>query len=237
MYDKIVLTDFCHTIVDYPTCDNFVRYVEKRLNHKSWHMMLNELLRRLLRKTRGMSILQRMTKNYMINKVLYLRQLKGIDQKELERLGHDYYLEQLRPHLIPEVTEYLINLCHEGYKIFVVSSAYDAYVKDLNMDLPIEGILCTELEYDDGKFTGRYIGRDCFGREKYNRVRRLFNLETLKEKNSIGLSDELADYPFLDMCEKSFIVINKGSRIPSWIGGKGYGIIEFSQNGGGICMD
>lgn len=236
MYDKIVLADFCHTIVDYPTCDNFVKYVKRRLNYRTQYGVFNEGLRRFLQKTRIIRILQRMISNHIINKVLYLRQLKGIDEKELKSLGHDYYMECLKPKLIPEVVEYLENLNHEGYKIFVVSSAYDAYVESLTMDVPIEGILCTKLKYMDGYFTGEYVGRDCFGKEKANRVKILFNADTLKGIKSIGLSDELADYPFLDMCERSFIVKEKDSEIPDWINEKGYGVIEFSGRGG-IRMD
>ena len=232
MYDKIVLTDFCHTIVNYPTCDNFVRYVKRKVGVNTWSMAFNEGLRIILQKTRLIRLLDHIYPKVMTNKVLFLRQLKGIKEDVIKQLGREYYDAYMKPNLIQEVVQYLKELNADGYKIFVISSAYDTYLRYLVDDLPIEGILCTEMKYKDGKFTGRYKDMDCFGNEKYLRAKKFFKTESLKDIDSIGLSDELADYPMLDMCRKSIIVKEAGSEPQKWIKEKGYEMLEFWPDGG-----
>jgi phosphatidylglycerophosphatase C len=59
----------------------------------------------------------------------------------------------------------------QGHEVVLVSASLDVYLAEVTRRLGANALLCTTLEVDDGKVTGRLIGGNCRGPEKAKRLR------------------------------------------------------------------
>jgi phosphoserine phosphatase len=62
----------------------------------------------------------------------------------------------------------------------------------------MDGVVATELEVRDGRFTGENAGRHVFGDAKREALRDLANEESLDLAASCGFADRGSDVPFLE---------------------------------------
>jgi HAD superfamily hydrolase (TIGR01490 family) len=58
----------------------------------------------------------------------------------------------------------------EGHDIVIVSASLDVYLVDAASRIGITDVLCSSLEVDDGRVTGRLVGGNCRGPEKAKRL-------------------------------------------------------------------
>ena len=63
-------------------------------------------------------------------------------------------------------------------------------------------LIATELEFEDGVFTGRFRGNNCYGKEKAKRVKALYNLKVFKTIYAYG--DSAGDRELLKLADESF---------------------------------
>ena len=60
----------------------------------------------------------------------------------------------------------------QGHQVVIVSASPLVYLKPFAERLNVDAVLATELEVSaDGRFTGRFVGRNCRGSEKVARLR------------------------------------------------------------------
>jgi len=59
-----------------------------------------------------------------------------------------------------------------GSQVFIVSASIDNWVRPFFHVRGLDGIqvLGTQIEVEDGKLTGRFKTRNCYGKEKVNRI-------------------------------------------------------------------
>jgi phosphatidylglycerophosphatase C len=63
----------------------------------------------------------------------------------------------------------------QGDAVVVVSASLDVYLRDWCAVHGLE-LICAELEVQDRRMTGKYLGADCTGEEKARRVRARYDL-------------------------------------------------------------
>lgn len=63
-------------------------------------------------------------------------------------------------------------------------------------------LLCTELKYRNGKFTGKLSSKNCHGEEKVNRIKAAYELSEYSEIYAYG--DTSGDLPMLELASQSF---------------------------------
>jgi putative phosphoserine phosphatase/1-acylglycerol-3-phosphate O-acyltransferase len=95
-----------------------------------------------------------------------VRNLKGMSERELIELGEKVAREHLAAEIFPEVRAMIAAHEHQGHTVVIVSSATRYQIEPVAKILGIDHILCTELEVEDGRLTGRLKGQPCFGENK-----------------------------------------------------------------------
>lgn len=211
--DKIALFDFCETIVDFQTADAFCEFVKKYVhsNNCEW-----KLLRDFLNRTGLVKIVQLFYKDEYINKKLLLKEINGISKCKMEDLGKLYYEKVIKKHFIVEILGELNRLKTKGYKIYIVSGGYDIYIKHMVREYGLDGYISTELLFKNGVFCGKYVGHDCLGKEKVNRLREYFRVTgDITKLDSYSYSDSISDLPFLKFSKKGIVVSRKIE--PTWV--------------------
>ena len=81
-----------------------------------------------------------------------------------------------------------------GDRIVVVSASLDVYLAPWCQERGLE-LICTEMEFRDGRATGRYLEGDCSGERKIVRVRERLSLDAYAEIHAYG--DTREDLPML----------------------------------------
>lgn len=95
----------------------------------------------------------------------------------------------------------------EGADVYVVSASIDDWVRPFCNRLGVKDVLGTKVEVKDGKLTGRFLTKNCYGQEKVNRL-----LEIEPNRNEYYLyafGDSRGDKEMLEFADKAVNVKNK----------------------------
>ncbi len=127
-------------------------------------------------------------------KEMTLSFIKGRTVDEMDRISRDYFRDVQQKFFFEDAAPELFRLREQGAKIVVVSASSDLYMKILPEFLPIDAVISTVCEVQDGKYTGK-IGKNCKGEEKVRRINAWLESQGLcidKEK-SAGYGDSPSD--------------------------------------------
>ena len=208
--DKIALFDFCETLANFQTADAYVRYV-MRVHSREIKKGLNYWLQILMEKSKLSAVLFRLGSN--VNKFMLLSNLKGLSVSMLEQSAKSYYDEVIKPNLIKETVAELKKCQDEGYYCAIVSGGYDIYLNFFAEEFRTDMLLCSQLKFHHGLFSGKLEGKDCMAEEKVNRLRKVFSVNDMKGMDSVSYSDSESDLPFLNFTKRAVVVKKKA---PQW---------------------
>ena len=124
--------------------------------------------------------LERWTESTMLH-------FKGQSERELEREAAIWFEEYVRPTIYPEASELIAKHRDEGHVVGLVSGANKFVLRPLADYLGVEHIMCTQLEVEEGAFTGRVVRPVCFGEGK------IYWLQQLLEREGL----DLVGHPFI----------------------------------------
>ena len=215
--EKVVLLDFCGTVVPFQTFDRFMEYIlcreKKNFSGRAGYVV-----------KRSLFILQGIERIFRIHRLLYkeylVKKTKGISKKVMERYASEYYDQVLRPCLISDTEAIVKDYINRGYRIIILSAACDLYLKYYATEHGITDIVSTEIRFKNGRSVGRIDGTDCIGGEKVNRLRKYMKKEGIGKKGihvhmEAGISDSVSDLPMLLLCQKQIVISHK--RHQDWV--------------------
>jgi len=101
---------------------------------------------------------------------------KGMSKDAFFKVANEYALLHIDKIVRPKAMEKIAWHKAQGHQVVVVSAAIDCWLKPWcdknNIDL-----IATRLEIEDGKLTGKFATKNCYGIEKVNRIKEKYNLE------------------------------------------------------------
>ena len=118
--------------------------------------------------------------------------LKGLDES---------VLEDIALHLpIMEGAERLISILKKiGFKIAILSGGFTYFGNRLKKLFDVDYVYANELEIEDGKLTGNYIGEIVDGRRKAELLKLLAQVEKIDLEQVIAVGDGANDLPMLNI--------------------------------------
>lgn len=125
---------------------------------------------------------------------------KGKSETELRKLGDSFAKKVIPAMLIPKAISEIQKHIKSGRRVVVVSASLEIWLKPWTDSLGIE-LLCTKMQFENGKFSGRFANINCNGEEKANRVKASMDLKDYGPIYAYGNSSgddallALADYP------------------------------------------
>lgn len=132
---------------------------------------------------------------------------KGDTYEALDQLGLDFFQKKmprmLRDHVMAQLREYR----DSGATIALVSASPDIWLRAFCAAENIH-MICTELAYEQGRFTGKLAGPNCKGPEKARRIKATFELHTFEKIVAFGNSS--GDYAMLALADEAWLV--RGNR-------------------------
>lgn len=94
---------------------------------------------------------------------------KGMEYSDFVRLGIAFAdkIEEMRRE---RTHERLVELKVQGVDIYVITASIDEWVRPYASRLGVKDVLGTKVEVFEGKLTGRFVSKNCYGQEKVNRL-------------------------------------------------------------------
>lgn len=191
---KVLLCDFCDTLVNFQTADVYVKFAQEYLG-----------LRGIKHTYMNLTPISRLTERVGVKKKAILYQLKGIDKSALQESAYHFYLDRIKPNLYRSVLDFLDTYRKKGYDIYIVSGGYRIYIEYFAVEFNIKGIIANEFEFLNGRFTGKMVGNDCMRDEKVKRIDEVFPKKD-EITDSVSVTDCISDLPMLKWANHGVVV-------------------------------
>ena len=156
--------------------------------------------------------------------------LRGTPEQELVETGERLFDSELAALVYPESRALVTAHLRRGHTVAIVSAATRYQVEPLARDLGIEHVLCTRLEVEDGKFTGRYISPACWGDGKASAVQDLATRDGIDLDESYFYSDAAEDLPLFEIVGKPRPT-NPDARLARIAGHRAWPVRSFQSRG------
>lgn len=96
----------------------------------------------------------------------------------------------------------------EGHQVMIVSASIDRWVKEFFREMSDDSeppkiiITGTKIATNDGRLTGRFLTKNCYGKEKVNRIKELFPERDKYYLTAFG--DSRGDIEMLDYSDEGY---------------------------------
>ena len=118
--------------------------------------------------------------------------LKGLDVSVMEDIAHNLPITE-------GVERMMTILKRVGYKTAILSGGFTYFGNYLKQKYGFDYVYANELEIEDGKLTGRYVGEIVDGRRKAELLRLLCQFENINIAQSVAVGDGANDLPMLNL--------------------------------------
>ena len=116
--------------------------------------------------------------------------LKGLDKSVMKEIAENLPITE-------GVERLMFVLKHYGYKIAILSGGFTYFGEYLKQRFGIDYVYANELEIENGKLTGRYVGEIVDGKRKAELLRLLAQVEKVDIAQTIAVGDGANDLPML----------------------------------------
>lgn len=116
--------------------------------------------------------------------------LKGLDESVMKEIAENLPITE-------GVERLMFVLKHYGYKIAILSGGFIYFGEYLKRKFGIDYVYANELEIENGKLTGRYLGEIVDGKRKAELLRLLAQVEKVDIAQTIAVGDGANDLPML----------------------------------------
>lgn len=164
---NLALFDFDGTLTTKDSLDEFLRYSvgKKRYILNMFKFIPYFVLWQL-----------RIMNNGVAKEHLFRIFFKGTDEEFFRKTANDFSLHRVDEIINKERFEILKKHQENGDRVVIVSASMKCWLQPWCDKNNIE-LLSTQLEFKEGKFSGKFLTINCHGKEKENRIKELINLK------------------------------------------------------------
>ena len=156
--------------------------------------------------------------------------LRGVPERELEELAERIFSSTIAASIYPESRALVQAHRRRGHTLALVSAATRYQIEPLARELGIPHVLCTRLEVEDGKLTGRHVWPTCYGGGKALAARTLAREHGIDLAQSYFYSDSHEDLPLLEAVGRPRPT-NPTSRLVTIAARRGWPVRRFTGRG------
>lgn len=190
---RLALFDFDGTISRLNSYHVFLRWILRQPNFCSLQVGFGLALRRLgLVPSVGL-------------KNLALRRLRGASRGEVAALGENLYREKISPSLIPEAIAEVRKRQLEGFRVIIVSGAFDFILEPFCREHEIQHYYGARVAFAEGLCLGRLEAGEMRGEEKLLHLRTQFPGGEVDWHASCAYGDEPSDLALLNAVGHPFL--------------------------------
>ena len=192
MSKKIVFFDFDGTITTDDSLLKFIRFVVGDRRFLLGLVVLSPML--VLYKLK-------LIPNYKAKQYMLSWFFKGMSKDAFLKVANEYSLVHIDKILRPKAIEKINWHKNQGHKVVVVSASIECWLRPWCEKNGLE-LIATKLEIKDDIVTGKLLSKNCYGVEKINRIKEIYNLKDFEYIYSYG--DSSGDKQMLELAHEKF---------------------------------
>ena len=123
---------------------------------------------------------------------------RGLEESVLEEIGEETFVKHLARQIYPESRALVEAHQAAGHTVAIISAATRYQAEPMARDLGIDHVICTQLEVEEGVFTGGVVRPTCHGEGKLIAAQALAEREGLDLSQSYFYTDSADDLPLLE---------------------------------------
>ena len=139
--------------------------------------------------------------NYKAKQKMLSWFFKGMSKKAFFKVANEYSLVHIDKILRPKAMEKISWHKAQGHKVVIVSASIDCWLHPWCEKNGLE-LIATKLEIKDDIVTGKLLSKNCYGVEKVNRIKEIYNLKDFEYIYSYG--DSSGDKQMLELAHEKF---------------------------------
>lgn len=192
MSKKIAFFDFDGTITTDDSLLKFIRFVVGDRRFLLGLVVLSPML--VLYKLK-------LIPNYKAKQKMLSYFFKVSSEEYFRKVANEYSLNHIEKILRPKAIEKINWHKNQGHKVVVVSASIECWLRPWCEKNNLE-LIATKLEIKDDIVTGKLLSKNCYGIEKVNRIKELYNLEKYDYIYAYG--DSSGDKQMLEISHEKF---------------------------------
>lgn len=135
--------------------------------------------------------------NWKAKQKVFAYFFKGMPLKDFAQQGRLFALD--RQHLLrPQGVDMVKQAQAEDAEVLIVSASIDHWVQPFFPEVKVVG---TQVEVEEGRLTGRFLTKNCYGQEKVNRILALYPHRN--EYELIAFGDSAGDKELLAFADEA----------------------------------
>lgn len=139
--------------------------------------------------------------NFKAKQIMLSYFFKGMEEKKFKAVAEEYSLNHIDKIIRKSALEKIKWHQEQGDQIVIVSASMECWLKPW-CDKHLIDVLCTQLEFENGIFTGKFATKNCYGIEKVKRIKARYNLADYDVIYSYG--DSKGDKEMLELADKKY---------------------------------
>lgn len=139
--------------------------------------------------------------------------LKGKKENSIEKKAKGFASCSIDKYIKPEIFAKLEYHQEHNHTIILVSANLGIYLRYWAIRHRIDGVIATELDFYDGRFTGKLATRNCYGEEKVKRLVKYLD-GNQNFSYSYGYGNSRGDYELLNFVNEAYFI--NGGEIEPW---------------------
>lgn len=139
--------------------------------------------------------------NYKAKQYMLSWFFKGMSKDAFLKVANEYSLVHIDKILRPKAIEKINWHKNQGHKVVVVSASIECWLRLWCEKNGLE-LIATKLEIKDDIVTGKLLSKNCYGVEKINRIKEIYNLKDFEYIYSYG--DSSGDKEMLEISHEKF---------------------------------
>ena len=186
---KIYAFDFDGTLTTKDTLLEFIRFAKGTLAFGLGFLRYTHLL-----------VLMKLGvyPNWKAKQKVFAHFFKGMSIDDFDALCQEFAASS--KHLLrPKGIEAINKAQSEGSEVLIVSASIDNWVQPFFANVKVLG---TQIEVVDGKLTGRFLTKNCYGQEKVNRILALY--PNRQDYHLTAYGDSRGDKDLLAWADESY---------------------------------
>ena len=189
---KLALFDFDGTITKDDSLIKFIRFAKGDVAYVLGMLFLSPML--VMYKLKFIP-------NYRAKQLMLSYYLKGMNAQEFQKVAQTFSLEYIDMIVRPKAMEKILWHKKEGHTVVVVSASMRCWLQPWCDQQDLQ-LISTELEIEDHKLTGQFSTKNCYGVEKENRLKEMYDLSVYDHIYAYG--DSSGDKELLALADESF---------------------------------
>ena len=156
--------------------------------------------------------------------------LRGVEEQTYAALGEALFKQHIARRVYPESRALIKAHRARGHTLAIVSSATPYQIEAAAADLGMDQVLCTRLEVEDGRFTGRVTRPTCFGQGKVDAAQALADTLGAELDQSFFYSDSSDDRLLLERVGHP-VALNPSEKLRALARDRNWPVARFASRG------